>query len=287
MKKIRMIVAVIIALSLAILCVGCTPDLQKLDNPDIRQRTEAMLDALIADDFDTAYTMVSHICSKSEFGEIFQQMQQIVGNTGHYELELRFMQNRTSVNNEGKSTATHCTYEVSSETEHIIVDITVDGNNNITGFHVTPYEKTDYYFTGTLETMADAVPAQWIFLLVNVVALGVTIFALVDCCRQKIRKKALWIILVILGFITVGCTVSASMVQMNFNLGWITTYSALIHFGSGTMVVRLMLPAGAISYLIARKTLLEKASVPTELPEENPDEEVFETETEVPTQSNE
>ena len=64
----------------------------------------------------------------------------------------------------------------------------VNENFEIIRFYVTPYEQTDYYLTGTVGTMSGANTLQWVFLLLNVIPIGFTIFAFVDCCRQKIQR---------------------------------------------------------------------------------------------------
>ena len=48
-KKLICVCAVILVL--CAFCSGCTPALEKLENAEIRQTTETMLDALMANDF--------------------------------------------------------------------------------------------------------------------------------------------------------------------------------------------------------------------------------------------
>ena len=67
-------------------------------------------------------------------------------------------------------------------------------------------------------------------------------------------KLIILILVLLFGFFTVGVTISDSMFRTNFNLSWITAYSALIRYGSGTMVARLMLPVGAIAYFLSNRT---------------------------------
>ena len=112
----------------------------------------------------------------------------------------------------------------------------------------------------------------WALLLLNVLSLGFVAFAIVDCSRLKIKRKALWILLLVFGFVTLGATVSGSMFRIHFNFSWLTNYSALIRYGSGTAVIRLMLPIGAIVYFCTRRSLLKTApeNTPAEAaPDEN------------------
>ena len=259
MKKFRIATALLIIVFLVVLCVGCSPDLSKYENTDVRLQTEAMLDAMIANDPSSAYVLTPEgAFTEKDFTEAFGDLRQMLGNSDSYELHLLYTQVNTSYTNTGNSKHIRATYDMKCDAGRFIVDVATDENLEIITFYITPYEKTDYYLTGTLNTMHEANAAQWVFILLNVLVLGFTVFAIVDCCRQKIRKKALWILLLVFGFITVGFTLSATAMRINFNLGWLSAYTALILYGSGAMVIRFMLPVGAIVYFIVRKSLLGK-----------------------------
>ena len=252
----------VIILTVLILCSGCAAVLQALENAEVRQSTEGMLDALIANDFQTAYSLVNKICAEEDFKPAFTQMQELLGNVDTYELKLLSIYTNSTLTNGQKVSSVSSVYEMTTQSGRIIVSIRMDDQVGLNSFYLTPYEKTDYYFTGTLNNLKDATGAQWGFLLLNVIAIGFTVFALVDCSRQKIKKKALWILLLLLGFISLGATISSTSFRLNFNVGWITAYSALIRYGSGTVMLRLMLPVGTIIYFAMRRSLL-KESTPT------------------------
>lgn len=259
MKKRRIVMICAMLLAVLVLCSGCV-DVQAFEDSQVRQTLETMLDALIADDSATAYAMVKNICSEHEFIPIFQQMQNLIGKADAYQLELLSIHVNSSILNDTPSQTTRSVYRMTVAGRQLIADITTEVQLGIVGFYLTPYESTDYYFTGTITTMDGAGLGQWLFLLLNVVSLGLTLYAIVDCCRHKIPKKPLWILLMVLGFATISIAAGTSAVRLNFSLGWLTAYSALVRYGSGTVMVRLMLPAGAISYLIARRSLLKKAA---------------------------
>ena len=250
----------VIILTVLILCSGCTAVLQELENAEVRQSTEGMLDALIANDFQTAYSLVNKICTEEDFKPAFTQMQELLGNVDTYELKLLSIYTNGTITNGQKSSSVSSVYEMTTKSGRVIVSIRMDDQVGLNSFHLTPYEKTDYYFTGTLSNLKDATGAQWGFLLLNVITIGFTVFALVDCSRQKIKKKALWILLLLLGFISLGATISSTSFRLNFNVGWITAYSALICYGSGTVMLRLMLPVGTIIYFAMRRSLLKEST---------------------------
>lgn len=258
----------VIILTVLILCSGCTAVLQDLENAEIRQTAEAMLDSLITNDFQTAYSLVNKICTEEDFKPVFTQMQELLGNADAYELKLLSISTNSTVTNGQKTTSVSSVYEMTTKSSRVIVSIRMDNQIGLNNLYLTPYENTDYYSTGTLNNMKDATGAQWGFLLSNVIALGFTVFALVDCCRHKIKKKALWILLLLLGFVSLGATISSTGFRLNLNVGWITAYSALIRYGSGAVMLRLMLPVGAIIYFAMRRSIL-KESAPAVVPSEN------------------
>ena len=230
-----------------------------------------MLDALIANDFQTAYSLVNKICAEEDFKPTFTQMQELLGNVDTYELKLLSIYTNVTLTNGQKVSSVSSVYEMTTQSGRIIVSIIMDDQVGLNSFYLTPYEKTDYYFTGTLNNLKDATGAQWGFLLLNVITIGFTVFALVDCSRQKIKKKALWILLLLLGFISLGATISSTSFRLNFNVGWITAYSALIRYGSGTVMLRLMLPVGTIIYFAMRRSLLKESTPAVVTSEKEPE----------------
>ena len=255
-KKLISVCAVILVL--CTLCSGCAAIIEEFENAEIRQTTETMLDALIANDLQAAYSLAKNVCAEEDFKPIFAQLRDLLQGADSYTLKMLSVYANTQVANGQKINSCSAVYEMMAGSEKIIIHIEMNDQIGLNSFYLTPYEKTDYYSTGTLNNMTNASAVQRVFFLLNVVAIGFTVFALVDCCRKKIKKKVLWILLLILGFFTIGITVSASVLRLNFNLGWVTAYSAWIRYGSGSVVIRLMLPVGAIVYFCTRRSLLEK-----------------------------
>lgn len=265
MKKNRILAVFAIVIAVLLLISGCTAALQSLENKEVRQITETMLDAIIANDSQTAYSLVQHFCTESDFTSAFAQMQDLLGETTTYGLKLLYIQAHTSIDNGERTNSFNCIYELTDAAERLVIQVQTNDQYQLRTFYLTPYEYTDYHFTGTLKTMQDATLTQWSILLLNIIPYGLMVFALVDCCRNKIKKKILWVLLLIFGVITFSVTMSSSGMRLNFSLLSVTAYSALIRYGSGTVVCRLMLPVGAIVYLAIRRSLLEKGKDPVDI----------------------
>lgn len=263
MKKFKIIWFLALILSLALIA-GCSVNVQDYEDPQVRTYCETILDALIADDFQGAYAPFSGIYAESNFSGAYDQLREYLKGTQDYQLNLLSVHVNSSVTNGEKTKVIRSVYEMTHGDRRTIVNISLQDQAGIATFMLTPYEHTDYSATGTLGRMKGASPIQWLFLLLNAVSLGMAVYAMVDCVRRKMEKKVLWILVLAFGFFTVGTTISDSMFRMNFNLSWITAYSALIRYGSGTMVARLMLPVGAIAYFLSNRTKSREIEEPAE-----------------------
>lgn len=262
MKMLKISAIIVGMITILLSCCGCSAVKQIMDDEEIRGYTETMLDALIADDFDKAYAVVDDVCTEEEFSATFPEMQKLLSDTDDYTLELTSIYKNSSFANGETVNSTTASYEVVTETQTFVVNVqTNSACDNLCAFNIVPFEKTNYYYTGTIDSMKNATATQWVMLLLNLPAIGVAIFALADCCRKKIKNKAFWIIFIILGFAALSATLGTSSISFNVNIGWMSAYSALVRYGGGMMVFRLMLPVGAIVYLFMRNKLNEK-SVP-------------------------
>lgn len=268
MKRFKVTLISVLIILLAVLCSGCSAVLDKMENKEIRKYTESMVDAIIAKDFDTAYSVIEDACTKDEFARAYNDMEVLLYDVESYELKLIGFYNNTNVSNGKSITTLSATYQMTDNTDKVYV-IGVESSSKyekLSFFEIQPYEKTKLYVTGTVTSMKDSSTLQWIIMLLNIPVLGIVIFAVIDCSRQKIKKKALWLVLIILGLVTFGLSLSTSSIRLNFNLGWLMNYSAFIKYGDGSMILRVMLPAGAIVYFIMRSHLIKKASAPPQPP---------------------
>lgn len=259
MKQLKKIVILLMAVLVVLSCGGCAALLELMEDEDIRTYTETMLDSLIADDADTAYTLVNDVVDRNSFEVSFGDMQKLIGDVETYELQLLSINWKNNLKNGTSVKTADAVYRMTTATAVYVISVqTMSGYEELTAFYIVPYEKTDYYYTGTMDAMKNATVWQWVALLSNLLIIGIAVWALVDCIRCPIKLKALWIVIIVLGFITVGVTMSASKFNFNFNIGWLFEYSAYILYGGGSMKLRLMLPIGSIVYFVLKKLLIKK-----------------------------
>ena len=258
MKKRKILTLTAVVLAVVLCFAGCSEMYQRAENAEIHQQTRAMLDAVIANDLDAAYAMVSDVFAMEDFQPNFQVLAELVSGTEGYELEMLSYYTYSSLVNGNRTQTVQSVYEMTTETERFIVEVVIDSYLGMTTFRMVRYEETDYYYTGLLGHMEDADIVQWGLLLSNVVAIGLTVIALVDCCRHSVKKKGLWITVLILGFMTVSVKTAASTFGIHLSFGWLLNYAALVRYGGGTTILRILVPVGAVAYLIARRKILKK-----------------------------
>lgn len=262
----RLFAIVGILFVILLLLSGCSAVMESVEDKQVREYTEQMLDAILDKDFDTAYSLVSDAYTKDEFAQEYNLMEPLLYDVKSYELTL--VGYNKNIKNGKKLTTTNSTYEMTENTDKYVVYVATNSDyEKLSYFNVKSYESTNLYHTGTVDKMGDASTLQWIMLLLNLVTIAITVFAVVDCSKQKIKRKALWIIIIILGLLTIGLSINSTSIQTIANLGWFMNYSAFIKYGDGSFILRVMIPVGAIIYFIFRKRLINKASAPPQNPQ--------------------
>ena len=242
-----------------------------VDDAKVRENTERMLSYILADDFENAYTMICTVTTREEFRQPYADIRAVLQGVTDYELVASYRNNNVT---NGVSYV-GIRYMLTSGEQKILVEATrQEGGIGLVGFHVYTYDPVTQ--TGTLTTMQGANAAQWIFLVIGLLEGGFMIWMFVDCCRSKIRRKWLWLILTLLGAVAISVTVGSG-INFRYNIGlFFNLHTALIRYSSGGFTVRLMFPLGAALYVILKKKLIKHQEVPAT--DEIPAEELPQTE---------
>ena len=252
MKK---LLCVLLALMLVFLA-GCgisQEELQeKLNDPQIQEKTEAVLDHLLAGDVDSAWLLAVSAGTKEQFADFYSQVKPLLEGIDTYTLEPYHVNFNTT---NGVSTKSLRYLLTSGDTQLWVTATTQEGVDSLVGFQI--YMVTTE--TGTLGTAGENDPAQWVFLVIGLLEMAFIVVVLIDCIRNKMKRKWLWILVVLLGGIMVLLNITPQNMGLRFNYGlFFNNYTALIKYNTGGFTLRLYLPAGAIAYLCMRKSLLEK-----------------------------
>ena len=221
-----------------------------LEDEQLRQDATAMLDHIIADDREKAYKMVADVITEEDFQEPYDLMREYLQVVGSYELVAAHKSARVQ---NGVNVVSVRYMMTAGEDRFVVEAARSEEFTGLAGFYLSPYVEVQQ--TGTLTTMKDADWLQWVFLVVAGLELVFVLAVLVDCFLHKMEKKWLWILLILLGSLSVLLITTNSGIKVNYNYGLFFSYTALIRYSTGGFMARIYLPAGAIAYAALRKKL--------------------------------
>ena len=247
MKK-RLFIVLLMAWMLTVFA-GCNFE---IDDSEFRADTQQMLDAVLVNDMDTCRALISRDVDDAALAAGVAQMQTVLEDVAEYTLQpISF--NKKATNG---ITQTTIRYRMSAGEMIFLVDaVRVSNADQLAGFHVVRYEEPVY--TGTVGHMDGADAAQWILLLVAAAETAFVIWMLIDCFRHTIGNKALWIALILIGNALITLTTGNGQFNLNYAVGTVWNHTALIRYSTGSDVLRLFLPVGAIVYTVMRKKLIQ------------------------------
>ena len=220
------------------------------DDALLREDAEKMLNALIADDATGAYAVMYAGTDFSQFLEAYEQMRLELGDLQTYRLIPSGI-HKTVTNGEG---AVSIRYMMEAGEQRFYVDVTrEEAYDGLTGFYITKY--VPVITNGTLSNMEGANVAQWVFLILGMLELAFVVWAFVDCCRHKVRRKWLWLLLIALGYAVSQMIFTPEQFRVGTRLGLFLSYTCLMRYSTGGFTLQFLIPAGAIVYVVLRKRL--------------------------------
>jgi len=262
MSSAKKILAAVLAVVVAVACIGCSRIMSMFEDEDMRRDVEAMVAAAIYCDIDSAYVYMDEYLGKAEFEAGFSEICFNVLDVYEYELELLSYNQHTNVSVDTRETIVMVEYKMTTNAGVFVISAAkTEPIRDFHSFHLIPYENTNYYSVGTLANMRGASAFQWIMLLVNVVILGFMAYAIVDCCRRNIKLKPLWIVIILVAAISIGVNYSPMGAQLQFGLSPIS-YTQFVTYGGGLRFIRFMIPIGLIVYFALRKKLTKAPAAP-------------------------
>jgi len=229
-----------------------------------------MTDALLEGDQAAAYALVADIQSEADFQKTYEQLRELLGDVTTYELEQQGYHKTVS----NGQTVIQAEYRMETYGDTYILSVQEDSlHKGLSRYYITPEQYTTYIYSGTVDHMSGADIFQWIMLAIAVAELAYVIVMLIDCCRRRIKYKGWWIVAIILGALVLTASLHGGKFNLNFNIGAILSYSAIIRYGNGLTLYRILIPVGAVAYHILRKKLTVPQEIPQEAEESEPEDE--------------
>ena len=222
----------------------CSCSKFKESNAELEALGRAFVDSIIADDYDTAYSYVSQVADEETFKELYDNVRELLDGETEYTLKLTGWKGTVV---EGASTHTIAYTMTLANGERLQVTFAqTQGIEGLSAFYIAPDSNSKA--SGVLNVIAE--------MLIGILSIAVIIFTvlmIVDCAKRKIKLKALWVIIILLG-ISLGITLGGSDLSLNGFIGLMVSMSK-ISIAQGGFSVKLMIPVGAIVYFFLRKKL--------------------------------
>lgn len=248
MKKwLRLLSVTLAVLALLVFATSC----------DLSERGEQakalcaqMTDAILADDAEAAYAIVSDACTEDEFATVYESILPLFQGIASYELRQAGFQSKME---NGVVSYTATCYVVCEGEERLAVEVaTVDGYEGLTQYTVV--EAAALKYTGSLTTIGEFNPVQWGLLIYSALCIALVVLMILDCIRRTLNAKVLCILLILLGHLKISA-VSAEGLSASFRIGGFLPFSKLLLYGNGAWELTLFLPVGAVVYFLLRKWL--------------------------------
>lgn len=235
---------VVLLLVLALMLAGCG-GAEVLDDSAVRGHADALMGAFLADDYDACRAIVAPSVADTDLQGIFPAITAELADLGAYEMTAVGWNKKLT----GGQDQTTVQYLVSGEGgKYYLFATVIEGVEGLAGFQIA-------------EAEADAEPTEPDGLIHRVVmAFGILILVFVawmviDCARRPMKRKWLWMLLIILGAVVLSLSFRDGGVSFRYQLGLYLGLTSLTTYPAGGFMVRLFVPVGAIVYFLKRKQL--------------------------------
>ncbi len=252
-KALRCLTVTLVVLAVLVFATSCN---LSENAPLAQELCRQMTDAILADDFDGAYAVVSAVCSEEEFQPIYGQLRTLLEGVGSYELK------QTAFRSELKSGVEtySATYRLVSESQTgLSVEVALSSETEGLIRYVVHQSVSS---TGTLATVGQFNPVQWGLLIYSALCIALVVLMVLDCAKRTLNARALWILLIILGHLKLYAATVDSTLSTGFRIGALLPFSKLVLYQNGAFDLALFLPVGAVVYFFLRKRLTEKYEKP-------------------------
>ena len=223
-----------------------------IDTANAEDLCKDFIDFVLADDYTSAYAMVDHFASETEFDGVWEYVRASLENSSSYELEAEGWQSSFV---SGQGYVTYVTFKLESndgKTCHVRLtssDKDFKDYESIVGINFVDS-------TVFVERTKSFEAVNIVLLLFSGISFGFCIWMLVDCIKRKMKKKVLWSILIFLGGGFSLAFQNGQFLKSRLNISFLSMLSSIeIKPTSLYVGVAVVVPVGAIIYFFLRKKL--------------------------------
>lgn len=225
------------------------------ESQPLRELTIDMVDAMKASDYDEAFSLVWAICTEEEFKDFYDTIEPIFADVEEYDLHLH---STSEMKQEGRVHET-TQYLLFSDEKQLLISASMErGGESLSGFFASEADinlKTYIVTSGTLSTLDKTTGWQWVALGVSLLEIAFIFWMTIDCIFRKIDGKYLWLLVILLGIVSLSFSFGDGSFDWAFNVSFMMGYTALIGHIDALVSLRVMLPLGALVYFFLRKRM--------------------------------
>jgi hypothetical protein len=254
MRKILIVVVLVVAS--AFLLTGCA-DIIKTPQED--EFVEEWLASVENGDYAKYYGGIAGVSTEEEYVEAMKGLDDYY-NGDIVDIKKTSAYIKTYTQNGQTTYSKELQYQIETTQDDYTLAIVFVSED---GVEYKPYYYNIIYSSelkgnGAVINFDDFDIVQLLLLILSVLSFGFMVFSIVLCAKSKVRLKGLWIPIIVI--VQSGFTISRFPESFSFNINFIaTTISSLRKFLNGGTILTVMLPIGAILFVILRKTLIRRA----------------------------
>ena len=211
--------------------------------------TRQFLDGVLAGDAEACLAAMTELVTPEDMQAALPQMQALLPEADSYVLTPMHF----SFNTRGDVTRSTFQFKLEIGGKYFLVQTQqVSTEDRLRNINITPAAAD-----GWDVAKAESEPSPlWtlLSLLLSLASLAITLWALVHCIRHPMKRKWLWLLLVILGSVMLTLTLNGSQLSFRLKFGLYLVSSQIVPQAGG-IALKLVLPIGPIVYLARRKAL--------------------------------
>ncbi len=217
------------------------------DDSDADVLCQSLVDHVIKDEKDELYALVAHMVESDAFDAVWIDLRSVAEGAASADIHQTSWEFFT----DGGKSYFQAMYMVEYDTgASMTLRITTGEDEGVLeGFGFT--ETTGFLANAT----ATAKLWNTVLTVVSIVVLALTVWMIVDCVRRPLKRKPLWILLILLG-ISLTVTVGPNTSNLSFFVGILLQFSSsTVNMAIPAMITRVIIPVGPIIYLCLRKRM--------------------------------
>ncbi len=244
-RKWLVLVLLLATLTLLVSCGGKVIFSELSDTSDADAFCRTLIDHVIADEKSEAYDMLDHIGSRADFDKLWDYFRSSADGARTAEIHTTDF---WFITENGKDYFKSQYFVQFDNGSDMNLSLTFEGGETVCALNYMDV-------TGFYPPTQKAVGVWKVVLGVySLLTLAFSVWMIVDCIRRSVRKKALWILLIIAGVALTLRVGEHNKVSVMIGL-FFQTSSAWVDFGYLAVGAKVILPVGAIIYFFLRKRI--------------------------------